>query len=241
MKTAFICRITLETLSKRWFQENSRSASRPSTWPVGHGVEHLWRGDRRRRSAEGRVEVAIDRRRVDAQLHALDVGERRQILRREHRAHAGDAPAKPDRSGFLRQHVEQFDGRRMPHEFRHRRRRAHDVGRVDRGDVRHARAELGGLDEAHVERSGLQLLHHRGLVAELAGMEHGQGQAAVGCGLEIVAEFERGLIPGMAVRRDQAEAEFLGLGERQRRCEHRCGGTGGEKAAACKRHGRASF
>ena len=34
MNTAFICRMTFDTLSKRWFQENSRSASRPSTWPL---------------------------------------------------------------------------------------------------------------------------------------------------------------------------------------------------------------
>ncbi|MEY9896086.1 hypothetical protein ABIA44_000260 [Bradyrhizobium sp. USDA 329] len=204
---------------------------------VGHGIEHLRRRDWRRGGAQRRIEIAIDRRRIDAQLHTLDVGERVQILGREHGAHAGDAPAEPDRPGFLRQHVEQLHRRGMPHELRDRRRRANDVGRVDRGDVRHARAELGGLDKAHVERAGLQLLHHRGFVAELAGVEHGQCQPAVGRGLEILAEFERGLVPGMAIGRDQAEAEFLGLGERQRWGKYRGGGTGGEKAAACKRHG----
>ncbi|MNT92583.1 hypothetical protein D3C72_2338930 [compost metagenome] len=34
MNSAFIGIITFETLSKRWFHENSTSASSPSTWPL---------------------------------------------------------------------------------------------------------------------------------------------------------------------------------------------------------------
>ncbi|MNV19114.1 hypothetical protein D3C71_1099650 [compost metagenome] len=34
MNKAFICSRVLATLSKRWFHENSMSASNPSTWPL---------------------------------------------------------------------------------------------------------------------------------------------------------------------------------------------------------------
>ena len=127
----------------------------------------------------------------------------------------------------------------MADEFRHRRRRAHDIWRVDRRDMRHARTELGGLDEAHVERAGLQLLHHRRFIAELAGVKHRHGQAAVGGRLEIIAKFQRRLVPGMAIGRDEAKAKFLGLGKRQRRREQRHGCAGGKEAATRKGHGKA--
>ena len=45
------------------------------------------------------------------------------------------------------------------------------------------------------------------------------------------AEFQRGLVPGMAVGRDQAEAKLLGLRKRQRGREQRHGRAGGKEAA----------
>ena len=97
--------------------------------------------------------------------------------------------------------------------------------------MRHARTEFGCLDEAHVERAGLQLLHHRRLVAELAGVKHRHGQAAVGRRLQVVAELQRRLVPGMTIGRDQAKAQFLGLGQRQRWREQRRGSAGSKEAA----------
>jgi hypothetical protein len=157
------------------------------------------------------------------QLHAANVGETSQILRRENGAHAGDAPAQADRPGFLRQHVEQLDRSRMTDEFCDRRRGANDIGRIDRRDMRDARAELGGLNKSHVKRAGLQLLHHRRFVAELAGVKHGHGQAAIGGGLQVFAELERGLVPGMPIRGDESEPELLGLGLCERGREQRHG------------------
>ena len=55
---------------------------------------------------------------------------------------------------------------------------------------------------------------------------------------DVVAEFQRRLVPGMAVGRDQAEPEFLGLRQGQRRREQRNGRAGGEEAATRKRHAR---
>ena len=48
---------------------------------------------------------------------------------------------------------------------------------------------------------------------------------------EVVAEFQRRLVPGMPVGRDEAEAKLLGLGQRQRRRKQRHGRAGGKEAA----------
>jgi hypothetical protein len=53
------------------------------------------------------------------------------------------------------------------------------------------------------------LLHHRRLVAELAGVKHRHGQGGRLWRLEVVAELQRRLVPGMAVGRDEAEANSL--------------------------------
>ncbi len=52
-------------------------------------------------------------------------------------------------------------------------------------------------------------------------------QAAVGGGLQVLADLQRGAVPGVAGRGEDAEAELLGLGKGQR--------GGGERQGARRR------
>jgi len=149
-----------------------------------------------------------------------------------------------DRAGFARQHFQQFERLRGFDQLGHCGRGAHQVGGVDRRHAGDARAQLGRLNPAHVERARLHLLHHRRLVAQLARVEHGNAQAAIGFLLQRLTKLQRGAVPRVPGGCDQAEAQFLGrIGAHQRgKSQGRGGGKSGRRGldelAAGSGHGR---
>ena len=72
----------------------------------------------------------------------------------------------------------------------------------------------------------LHLLHHRRLVAQLARVEHGNAQAAIGFLLQRFTKLQRGAVPRVPGGCDQAEAQFLA--ESARTSEEKPGRGGGK-------------
>ena len=189
---------------------------------IGQRVVDIGQRHRGRGGADGVVEIEVRLERRDPQFQAGQILDRGDRLAADDLAQARHAIAGPDHAG----------GRRQLRQHRLGGVAAQDAagmgdvigqeGRIKRAEIRRAVRHFGHRHEGHVERAGLQLLQHLGLVAELARREHRHAVGtAAGLG-QVGAKGFGGLGPDMRRRRDEAQAEFL----RERgegRCDDDCG------------------
>ena len=89
--------------------------------------------------------------------------------------------------------------------------------RIEGTEIRRPVRHFGHGHEGHVQRAGLQLLKHLGLIAKLLGREHGQAVRAAALFGQFGAEGLGCLGPDMGRRGDEAEAEILCPGSRHRK------------------------